>query len=95
MSSADPWGSTGGHRDPPLPLVGQCVGVSPGDKIGPLTVREAAYRITAKLDKQTVSAMGQEIPLRSGMLVNADILLEQRSLLEWIFEPVLQLRSRL
>lgn len=68
---------------------------SPGDKIGPLTVREAAYRITAKLDKQTVSAMGQELPLRSGMLVNADILLEKRSLLEWIFEPVLQLRGRL
>jgi membrane fusion protein len=68
---------------------------SPGDKIGPLTVREAAYRITATLDKQTVSAMGQEIPLRSGMLVNADILLEKRSLLEWIFEPILQLRGRL
>lgn len=68
---------------------------SPGDRIGPLTVREAAYRITAKLDKQTVEAMGQEIPLRSGMLVNADILLEKRSLLEWIFEPVLQLRGRL
>ncbi len=68
---------------------------SPGDKVGPLTVREPAYRITAKLDRQTVEAMGQEIPLRSGMLVNADILLEKRSLLEWVFEPVLQLRSRL
>ena len=68
---------------------------SPGDKVGPLTVREPAYRITAKLDRQSVEAMGQEIPLRSGMLVNADILLEKRSLLEWIFEPVLQLRGRL
>ena len=68
---------------------------SPGDKIGPLAVREAAYRITVKLDKQTVAAMGQEIPLRSGMLVNADILLDKRSLFEWIFEPLLQLRSRL
>ncbi len=68
---------------------------SPGDKVGPLTVREPAYRITAKLDRQSVVAMGQEIPLRSGMLVNADILLEKRSLLEWIFEPVLQLRGRL
>jgi membrane fusion protein len=68
---------------------------SPGDKVGPLTVKEPAYRITAKLDRQTVEAMGQEIPLRSGMLVNADILLEKRSLLEWIFEPVLQLRGRL
>lgn len=68
---------------------------SPGDKVGPLAVREAAYRIIVKLDKQTVAAMGQEIPLRSGMLVNADILLEKRSLLEWIFEPVMQLRGRL
>ena len=68
---------------------------SPGDKIGPLTVREPAYRITAKIDRQTVEAMGQEIPLRSGMLVNADILLERKSLLEWVFEPVLQLRGRL
>lgn len=68
---------------------------SPGDKVGPMTVREPAYRITAKLDRQSVEAMGQEIPLRSGMLVNADILLEKRSLLEWIFEPVLQLRGRL
>ena len=68
---------------------------SPGEKVGPLVVREPAYRITAKLDRQSVEAMGQEIPLRSGMLVNADILLEKRSLLEWIFEPVLQLRGRL
>ena len=29
------------------------------------------------------------------MLVNADILLESRTLLEWLFEPVLQLQGRL
>ena len=74
--------------------VGQTVW-SPGEKIGPLVVREPAYRITARLDRQSVEAMGQEMPLRSGMLVGADILLEKRSLLEWIFEPVLQLRGRL
>ena len=45
--------------------------------------------------EQAVAALGQEYPLRSGMLVNADILLEKRSLLEWIFEPVIQLRGRL
>ena len=33
--------------------------------------------------------------LRVGMLVNADILLERRTLLEWVFEPVMQLRGRL
>jgi len=67
---------------------------SAGDKVGPLTVREPAYRVVVTLDQQNVSAMGQDVPLKSGMLVNADILLEKRTLLEWLFEPVLQLRGR-
>ncbi len=68
---------------------------SAGERVGPLTIKEPVYRVDVKLDRQTVAALGQEYPLRSGMLVNADILLEKRSLLEWIFEPVIQLRSRL
>lgn len=68
---------------------------SPGEKIGPLAVREPVYRVAVKLDRQGVGAIGQEFPLRVGMLVNADILLEKRTLLEWMFEPVLQLRGRL
>ena len=68
---------------------------SPGDKVGPMTVREPVYRIDVKLDRQTVAAGGQEVALRPGMLVNADILLEKRTVFEWIFEPVLELRARL
>jgi membrane fusion protein len=68
---------------------------SPGERVGPLTIREPAYRVLVALEQQSVNAMGQQIPLKSGMLVNADILLEKRSLLEWLFEPVMQLRGRL
>lgn len=67
---------------------------STGEKVGPLTIREPVYRVTVALDKQTVTVAGQEMVLKSGMLVNADILLEKRSLLEWLFEPVMQLRGR-
>jgi len=67
----------------------------PGDRIGPLTVKEPVYRVDVKLERQSVVALGKEIPLRPGMLVNADILLERRTLLEWLFEPVLQLRGRM
>ena len=67
---------------------------SAGEKIGPTTTREPVYRVAVTLDKQSVAALGQDFPLRSGMLVNADILLEKRSLIEWIFEPVMQLRGR-
>jgi membrane fusion protein len=58
-------------------------------------VKEPVYRVDVKLDRQNVSALGKEIALRPGMLVSADILLERRTLLEWLFEPVLQLRGRL
>jgi membrane fusion protein len=65
-----------------------------GERIGSLTAREPVYRIDVKLERQNVAALGQEFPLRPGMLVNADLLLERRTLLEWIFEPVLQLKER-
>jgi membrane fusion protein len=68
---------------------------SGGEKLGPLVVKEPVYRVHVKLEKQAVSALGQEYTLRSGMLINADLLLEKRSLLEWMFEPVLRLRGRL
>ena len=66
-----------------------------GERIGPLAVKEPVYRVVVRLDAQAVQAGGQELPLRAGMLLSADLLLETRSLLEWMFEPVLQLRQRL
>ena len=68
---------------------------TPGERVGTLTAKEPVYRVDVNLEKQTVAALGQEFPLRPGMLVNADLLLEKRTLLEWIFEPVLQLKGRL
>lgn len=65
-----------------------------GERVGPLQAREPVYRVDVALESQTVSALGQEMPLRPGMLVNADLLLEKRSILEWIFEPVLRLKGR-
>jgi membrane fusion protein len=66
-----------------------------GERVGPLSAKEPVYRVDVALQKQSVSALGQEFALRPGMMVNADLLLEKRSLLEWVFEPVLQLKGRL
>lgn len=68
---------------------------SQGERMGPLTVKEPVYRIDVKLDQQSVKASGQQFALRPGMLVNADLLLEKRTVFEWVFEPVLELRERL
>lgn len=74
--------------------VGQTVW-SPGEKVGSVTVREPVYRIDVRLEQQAVNAGGQNFALRPGMLVNADLLLEKRTIFEWVFEPVLELRARL
>jgi membrane fusion protein len=66
-----------------------------GEKVGPFTLKEPVYRVDVKLDSQSVRAQGQDFPLKSGMLVGADILLEKRTIFEWVFEPVLQLKARL
>ena len=68
---------------------------TPGERIGTLVAKEPVYRVDVGLERQAVNALGQDFALRPGMLVNADLLLEKRTLLEWIFEPVLQLKGRL
>ena len=55
---------------------------------------EPLYRITVTLNQQTVSAYGQAQPLSPGMQLEADIVLERRRLIEWLFEPVLGIASR-
>lgn len=55
---------------------------------------EPLYRITVALDRQTVQAYGEEQALTAGMQLDADVLLERRRLIEWIFEPLLSLARR-
>ena len=66
-----------------------------GDSVGPLAVREPVYRIVVLIDRQDIEAGGEHFPLRAGMVVSADLLMERRTLLEWLFQPVLQLRQRM
>jgi membrane fusion protein len=56
--------------------------------------REPLYRIKAVLTEQTITAYGKREPLQAGMQVEADIHLDRRRLIEWIFEPVLGLAGR-
>ncbi|HXZ47499.1 MAG TPA: HlyD family efflux transporter periplasmic adaptor subunit [Usitatibacter sp.] len=68
---------------------------SSGDRVGPLSAREPVYRVDVGLERQNVSALGQDFALRPGMLVDADLLLEKRTLFQWMFEPVLKLKERI
>ncbi|GAC16174.1 HlyD family secretion protein [Aliiglaciecola lipolytica] len=61
----------------------------------PLNIQEPVYLVHATLESQWVSAYGKELSLKSGMTLSADVQLGERSLLEWIFEPLLSLRGRI
>ncbi|MFO1271513.1 MAG: HlyD family efflux transporter periplasmic adaptor subunit [Rubrivivax sp.] len=53
--------------------------------------REALFRITVALEP----AAGEPLPLVAGMRLQADVLLERRRLVEWLFEPLLGLERRI
>ncbi len=53
-----------------------------------LQFQEPVFRVRVKLDRHTVSAYGQDVPLQPGMLVSADVVIDRRSLLEWLLEPL-------
>ncbi len=55
---------------------------------------EPLYRITVALDHQSVAAYGEPQALVPGMQLEADVLLDRRRLIEWLFEPVLGIAGR-
>ena len=60
----------------------------------PFPVQTAAYKVMVRLDTQSVDAYGRSMALKPGMQVSVDIRLEERSLWEWLLEPLLSLKGR-
>jgi membrane fusion protein len=59
---------------------------------GPIKLNEPAYRVNVALDRPDIDAYGQKIRLQPGMLLKADIILERRSLMRWLINPLLSVR---
>lgn len=84
------FGTLGGSVE----TVSQAV-LSPHEIIGRTTLTEPAYRVTVRLDRQAIDAFGREVPLQPDMTLKADIVLEGRSLVAWLFEPLISVRGRM
>lgn len=61
----------------------------------PVPIQEPVYRITAQLAQPVVQAYGERFPLKPGMTLSADIHLSERSLLQWLLEPLYSLNGRI
>jgi membrane fusion protein len=55
---------------------------------------DSLYRVLVRPAAQHVPAYGEAQPLQAGMRLEADVLLERRRLVEWLFEPLLGWRQR-
>jgi membrane fusion protein len=71
----------------------ELTGAPPMKDPGPAS-GEPLYRLVVELPAQSVAVYGERRPLRSGMVVEADVLLERRRLYEWVLEPFYALRAR-
>ena len=59
----------------------------------PLQPSEAVYVVVASIEQQEINIGERTIEFRYGLTLMADIEIESRSLLEWIFDPLYRLRE--
>lgn len=69
--------------------------ILPSDKKLPISITEAMYRVRASINQQEISAYGKSFPLKVGMIAEADIVLESRSLLEWLLDPIYAIKGKI
>lgn len=49
---------------------------------------EPVFRVIVEIQSESVSAYGEDIPLRAGMLLSADVEIDERTLLRWLLDPI-------
>ncbi len=52
------------------------------------------YRVTVVLERQDVTAYGKPVALQPGMQLQADVQIEKRRLIDWVFDPLYTLTGR-
>ena len=85
-----------GHQEGRIAAISRSA-LSPGELgalIGNARQGEPFYRVTVSLARQAITAYGKPEAVKPGMLVDADVLGEQRTLAEWIFEPLYSLGGK-
>jgi multidrug resistance efflux pump len=62
--------------------------------VSPMPTADGSYRARIALERDYVQAFGERVALRPGMSFQSEIVVEQRSLLEWLFEPLYAMGGR-
>lgn len=68
--------------------------LQPGDVDLPTPLSSPAYLVTVELETQSVAAYDKEFPLQAGMSFDGDVMLDRRTILQWMFDPLFSLTKR-
>jgi membrane fusion protein len=68
--------------------------IDPRETDIPLKLEEPVYRVIVSLDQQVVRAFGERTALQPGMTLDANIVLERQSFLDWLLKPLKAVRNR-
>lgn len=66
----------------------------PADLTTPIETKESLYRLTVDLETSHVEGYGRQWRLTPGMRLTADLILDDRSLWEWLVDPLIAARRR-
>lgn len=83
-----------GHHLGHVVKVGRTV-IQPNEANLPMPLQEPVYLVTVRLPAQAVRAYGQDMALQAGMALDADVRIDRRRLIEWVFDPVLSIAGRM
>ncbi|MDE0508058.1 MAG: HlyD family efflux transporter periplasmic adaptor subunit [Gammaproteobacteria bacterium] len=82
-----------GAQEAVISLVSEA-SISANEQIGSITTTQPSFIVYADLDSPKIQAYGEDRDIQPGMLLSADIVVEERTLMEWILEPFYTLRGR-
>ncbi len=69
--------------------------LTPADLPTPVVMQEAFYVVEVNLDHQSIDVGGKPVPLKAGMVLKADITLENRTLVQWMLDPIFSVTGKL
>ena len=62
--------------------------LGPNEIDAALPIKEPVYRLRVAVPDQTIAGYGEVVPLQPGMTLQANIVLERRSFLSWLLQPL-------
>lgn len=92
--AAFPYQKFGQHEGHVVSISQVALGVAELKAAG-IEATEPLYRIVVRPDAQTITAYGKKEPLQPSMRLEADVVLDERRVYEWLLEPLYSISGKL